>query len=111
MIFVRTVGGRSRWVNADRGNAQPRRPADDATQYRQASAARTRIPDLRKIAGFVTHERHRVVMQRGDHDAPEPTGGTPPALPVEHLNQHAFGLHVVMLMVRALQRDVAGFVA
>src|SRR5262249_22983097 len=78
-----------------------------ARQRGQRTTAAAGRADLRDVADRIAQERHRVVVEGRYHHL---TAGAWPARPtriVEHLDQDHLGLHMVMLVLGALDRDVA----
>ena len=59
------------------------------------------------VPDFVADQRHRKIMQGGHHDASDLPRRARFVIYIENLADEAFCLHVVMLMQRTLQSDIA----
>src|SRR5262249_10262808 len=62
----------------------------------------------RVVADRVAQQGHREVVQRRDHHAPDLARLACTALGVEDLDQSGLALYVIVRVIGALQRDVAG---
>src|SRR6266446_855788 len=83
--------------------------SEDPLQHGQPTAAWTRPVELGPVADLVTKHRHRVVVERGHEHPPRLTGTTRLTPLVHHLDEHRFGLNVIVLVGRTLERDDPDF--
>jgi hypothetical protein len=80
-------------------------------ENRQTAPAGARPAELGEVPKLVTDQRRGQVVQIGDYDLADLARGAWTPVVSKHLDEGAFGLHVIDRMIGALDRDQTRFLA
>lgn len=85
--------------------------AFDAMQHGQATTTRTLIAKCALVAQFVANEWCCIVSQAGDNEPAPLKWRALATVCAQHFHQHTLSLHMIVRILRTLQRDIAEFLA